>query len=986
VDIAAQIRRLKNPDPRVREAAWKIVRAMVAKQVEDNFPDLMFLAAAGPDESPVLAMLQNDSDPSIRFAATFALSVNGGERTPGPMVAELKKYCGKAKGDVWDEMETFVLCEDIIQNGFQASYQDSPTVTVGALLKELENESEDPQVRSSAASVLNHLGQPSEVAIPILVKQLEDKRMDGVVRGSAGTVLGEMGPRAKVAVPALLDALRDENRDVRLGGIQAVQQMGPDAKEAIPLLITALRDKDVYVRRAAATALRSMGPDARTSINVLISLLKDEDKEVRQAAAETLAQLTEGTQESLGPLLTKDLKPPVPYNYNESLAAEYERENAAYGLGFIGNPQIAVPALIRALNDPSDKIRVAAAVSLGRRGADSRAAILPLTTTLADFHLLVNSAAADALGQIAKALQEGKHYEMIGDLKQAERALENAKHPDARWQDSARVVKATISYLQMVRQDEVWYQVLETIRKNPKMAMAVGVYSLLTLVTILLLWLAPLEIFRINEWLRPYMDVPIPIGSIKIPLRHVLLIGFFHYHPRVLDRWVSKRIAIIRGEFRKMTTVRDRQVHVQMPAILDEKIVVGLGVSHLRSVFERKRACVLIWGEGGAGKTSLACEMGTWAMEQEPAKRLRKHLMIPILIEHDLEFQAEGSSYTLAGLIGGQLKVLANEETAPSEELVRFLLSRQRILVIVDGLSELSVSTRDSIRPGDPKFSANALVVTSRLEERLEGLPRTNLRPMRIEGNRLSSFMDAYLIQRSKRELFEDAEFFIACSRLSSLVDRRDITVLLAKLYADQMIALKEQVAQPSQLPGSVPELMLEYVNRLNLSVGKEKWEDRRIQDAAKTISWEFLRKTFRPALAKLDDVKRALGGDPSASEQIKYLEDRLRLVETVGAGRDWLKMTLDPLAEYLAALYLVDLYGDDHLAWQGFFDKVDAEPGAPVSIKGFLLALQDCWRAKQSEEQFSNFFPEELAKRGVEPQFVKVRTTEMSSGQPDQV
>src|SRR5580704_17043372 len=107
---------------------------------------------------------------------------------------------------------------------------------------------------------------------------------------------------------------------------------------------------------------------------------------------------------------------------------------------------------------------------------------------------------------------------------------------------------------------------------------------------------------------------------------------------------------------------------------------------------------------------------------------------------------------------------------------------------------------------------------------------------------------------------------------------------------------------------------------------------------AAKTISWEFLRKTLRPALAKLEDVKRALGGDPSASEQIKYLEDRLRLVETVGAGRDWLKMTLDPLAEYLAGLCLVDLYGDDHLAWQGFFDKVDAEPGLPYQSK------VSCW------------------------------------------
>ncbi|MEP0835726.1 hypothetical protein NDI48_31650 [Microcoleus sp. AS-A8] len=51
-------------------------------------------------------------------------------------------------------------------------------------------------------------------------------------------------------------------------------------------------------------------------------------------------------------------------------------------------------------------------------------------------------------------------------------------------------------------------------------------------------------------------------------------------------------------------------------------------------------------------------------------------------------------------------------------------------------------------------------------------------------------FNCAYL--RGKRDRFTDTEFFDACSRLSTMVGTRNITVLLAKLYAEQLIAAKE--------------------------------------------------------------------------------------------------------------------------------------------------------------------------------------------------
>jgi hypothetical protein len=60
-------------------------------------------------------------------------------------------------------------------------------------------------------------------------------------------------------------------------------------------------------------------------------------------------------------------------------------------------------------------------------------------------------------------------------------------------------------------------------------------------------------------------------------------------------------------------------------------------------------------------------------------------------------------------------------ETEPiPDELCDRLLRQRRILVIVDHLSEMSEATRKEIRPGHLDFLVNALIVTSRLDEKLD--------------------------------------------------------------------------------------------------------------------------------------------------------------------------------------------------------------------------------------------------------------------------
>ena len=712
------------------------------------------------------------------------------------------------------------------------------------------------------------------------------------------------------ALPDLIEALQDKNLQVRRSAADVLRQIG---RPAIPALAKALKNPDANVRRSASYALWKMGAEAKTAVPQLVPLLQDSDAQVRSNAAKAL----------------------------EKIGAK---------------AKTAVPHLVRLLKDSDANMRSSAASALEKIGAEAKTAVPQLLPLLKDSEANVRGRAASTLERIGLSLQQKAKALTSLELNQAVSNLESAlkilAEPKA---DFSQQTSANLrGYINVLKAEQRERLFVKSLIPNPYF-WGTGIYLFLLFGSFAI---RPLWLLKIYQILKP-IGFKIPVLGTDVSLGFLI---FFKYHPRVLDAWVAAHIHPTRDEFQKRETVRDRQVLVPVPVSLDNKPIATLTGKDLQPTFAQKRGCLLIWEEGGAGKTSLACLIGKWAMSDNPEERICHHRMLPVLIESELNMKVAEGKQPFLEAIRGQLQDLTDTAEPISEELLEQLLKQRRILVIVDHFSEMSEQTQTAIRPEMPDFPVNSLLVTSRLEERLGGVTKTAIKPLRIAGAQLSFFMENYLSERKKRDLFSsDIEFLKACEQLPTIVGERNITVLLAKLCADQIIAKKEGTTD-GNLPNNIAELMLHYLNQLNRSVTENKFSDFTVHKDAKIIAWECLKPTYRPAPANRQNAIDALG-EENAESRLKYLEDKLRIIQTKGVAHDQIHFALDPVAEYLAALHLLDINGKEESKWQDFLKVADSQ-NSPEAIKGFLLAVKDCYLDKSPGAKDTDFLPQEITSR----------------------
>jgi HEAT repeat protein len=230
--------------------------------------------------------------------------------------------------------------------------------------------------------------------------------------------------------------------------------------------------------------------------------------------------------------------------------------------------------------------------------------------------------------------------------------------------------------------------------------------------------------------------------------------------------------------------------------------------------------------------------------------------------------------------------------------------------------------------------------------------------------------MDTYLSQLGKRALFQDAEYFAALGHLSQIVtEEGDITVLFARLYADQMIAAAEG-RRREELPKSLPNLILDYLNELNRNQVTERLPDPIVHRDAQIIAWKCLEVTFKPETADRNEIINAIAtleeqenSKEIAEQHLQYLEgEPLHLIRLVAPAKTRVRFSLDPLAEYLAALYLVEHYQGNAEYWKEFIEQAKIKSDILGNIKGFLLAVRYSCIARP-ELKIPEFVTDELAR-----------------------
>ncbi len=550
--------------------------------------------------------------------------------------------------------------------------------------------------------------------------------------------------------------------------------------------------------------------------------------------------------------------------------------------------------------------------------------------------------------------------------------------------------------LEKARQKDESEQLSKWLEKNNSIVLLALFFAVLAIGYCLVLWLHPRLLLFIPSSIR----LP-KVG--KIPFKITI---WLKYRPRVMDAWVIHYLGSdthsetdqprAKLRFWEIETVSQHKTYIPLPLNLSANQQANrhenLPLPELQGIFRENIVQLLLYGEGGVGKTSLACHLAQLAMADKPSSRLcKRHPMLPILIEPELLEQelALGSSLpnkttvrevgavqqagygiipldetvqehwdhptnqALIEAIRKQVQFLINEQEPISDELLKHLLQAGRILVIIDRVSEMSQAARQTIDPTSKTYPINALVLTSRQREKIGNIQPKVIEPLSLTGSELMRFIEEYLKVTRNIELQQQPKLYQACDNLQQIVkargDKSLVTVLLAKLAADQLIAGKP-------LPTSIPDLMLKSLDVLSDPVQHHEFkpDNRTVYRDAEAIAWTCLQSTYCPNTASRNAITEVLTKNSKAEvpQRLNYLATKLRVVDIVGEGQDQIRIALDPMAEYLAGLHLINLYGNKDSDWRKFLKK--AGEFDKLAIQGFMLAVQDCCRVASLENKVS--------------------------------
>lgn len=359
---------------------------------------------------------------------------------------------------------------------------------------------------------------------------------------------------------------------------------------------------------------------------------------------------------------------------------------------------------------------------------------------------------------------------------------------------------------------------------------------------------------------------------------------------------------------------------------------------------------LVLWirGQGGVGKSHLACRLARWLFKQA----LLPHPALVVVIDGNAETRE-----ALEAMIRERLEALT-QATDVDAGLVGQMLASGHVVPLFDGLTERSPRTIEAVHAYLESPQAPALAIcTARSAHGLTARRSVTIEPMPLDADELLPFLSSYRLslpaaQRRSEELLEPVRR--AAKRIAEGERRTPLTPLLVTLLWDEAVA-------GAAFSSLAVEAFNGYVARALVPAGDaaDVAEQRRLALVrARVLGRLALGRNYRPGRwftrdAAANSLRAANVGQGEHDPVHDFVA--AGLLEEDSPGGSQLRFLIDPLSEYLCALSILYTHDGNDPEWEGFLATLDAlSPEARVAADGFLVALADCWAAYGSSLQLT--------------------------------
>jgi photosystem II stability/assembly factor-like uncharacterized protein len=415
-----------------------------------------------------------------------------------------------------------------------------------------------------------------------------------------------------------------------------------------------------------------------------------------------------------------------------------------------------------------------------------------------------------------------------------------------------------------------------------------------------------------------------------------------------IDAWVSRRLVGVRAHLYAQLTNIGCAKYIPLPVTLrsdnsSEDLREPSAVSLRRALLEDQHSIGIVAG-GGRGKTTLAGQIGLWFMDAKPEDQMipNRPVLVVLIVGEIMDVLA---SIRIALQAGYRDDDAMGYDKAVLEEALR----RRRLVLVADGLSELSKGSVDRLSDFVQTVPVSILIYTARRSFRELSTRAIEISPQEIEKNWVSRFIAEYVFINQLQSVITARDQLLLSEKIIDLIDRRHGHDTLPALFLRILVQTFESADETQRLawrndaPLSLAETAQRFVRELRPPVDLATIDSDVLAQGATNLARLSLDRLFvvRPFSAAA--AKSALMGLAQPEMVLRALEECTVIQrEVVSTGTQY-RFYLDPIAEYLAAASWMIECGDDLSAWAKHIDTIRQSMESGHVVYGYTDALADC-------------------------------------------